>query len=89
MNNSNHPDSQIRNVCKYLSDNIITLLWDDCLNSFSTKSLKDFKHANATDETGESTKALKDFKCANATDETIEVFFGDDSCYYFGLVDPW
>jgi hypothetical protein len=26
MNNSNHPDSQIRNVCKYLSDNIITLL---------------------------------------------------------------
>jgi hypothetical protein len=48
----------------------------------------DFKRANATDETGESTKALKDFKCANATDETIEVFFGDDSCYYLGLVDP-
>jgi hypothetical protein len=26
MNNSNHTDSQIRSVCKYLSDNIITLL---------------------------------------------------------------
>jgi hypothetical protein len=48
----------------------------------------DFKRANATDETGESTKALKDFKCANATDETREVFFGDDSCYYLGFVEP-
>jgi hypothetical protein len=42
------------------------------------------------DEIGEciSTKSLKDFKCANATDETREVFFGDDSCYYLGFVEP-